>query len=111
MRALALVILFVLGWLAPAAANDYSLANRPEVVFKGGVVHQTPYPQSKRTASVWKSDACWRDCSSACKWKMEYCVTSSDPDTCRPHLDACDRACQRDCRGISGGPFLGFVDW
>jgi hypothetical protein len=42
---------------------------------------------------------------------MEYCAGSSDADTCRPHLDACDRACQRDCRGLSAGPVLGFFDF
>ena len=101
----------VLGLAAPAAAGGYKLENRPEVVFKGGIVHQSPYPQSKRAASVWASDACWRDCTSSCNWKMEYCVGSSDPDACRPHLDACARSCQRDCRGLSAGPVLGFFDF
>jgi hypothetical protein len=111
MKVLSVVLLFVLGVVAQAIAGDYDMADRPVVVFKGGIVHQSPYPQSKRAASVLASDACWRDCTSSCNWKMDYCVSSNDPDTCRPHLDACDRACQRDCRGTSGGPFLGFVDW
>jgi len=42
---------------------------------------------------------------------MEYCVRASDPDLCRPGLDACDRSCQRTCRGFSGGPLLGFFDF
>ena len=29
------------------------------------------------------------------------CVGSADADACRPHLDACDRSCQRSCRSIS----------
>ena len=76
------------------------MENRPEVVFKGGIVRQTPYPQSRRAASVWISDACWRDCKAECTWKMEYCVRSDDADACRPHLDACDRSCQRACRDL-----------
>ena len=102
---------FAAEWAAPAAAGEYSLANRPEVVFKDGPAHVSPYPQSRRAASVWQSDACWRDCKSACAWKLEYCVGSADADACRPHLDACDRTCQRSCRGLSGGPLLGFIDW
>jgi hypothetical protein len=114
MKLLAAVFVLVAGvaaLAASAAAGDYTLENRPEVVFKGGVVHQTPYPQGARAASVWKSDACWRYCKSTCTWKMEYCVGAADPDACRPHLDACDRSCQRSCRGFSAGPLLGFVDW
>ena len=70
-----------------------------------------PTPGRRRAASVWNSGACWRDCRSNCTWKMEYCVGSADADACRPHLDACDRSCQRSCRGFSAGPLLGFVDW
>jgi hypothetical protein len=111
MKALGAALLLVLGLAASAAAGQYTMENRPELIFKGGIVHQTPYPQSKRAASVWGSDACWRGCASSCTWKMEYCVRSNDPDACRPHLDACDRSCQRGCRGISGGPLLGFFDF
>jgi hypothetical protein len=111
MKILAAVLLLVLGLAAPVAAGEYTLENRPEVTFKGNIVHQTPYPQSKRAASVWNSDTCWRDCRSSCTWKMEYCVGSADADACRPHLDACDRSCQRSCRGLSAGPLLGFFDF
>jgi hypothetical protein len=112
MKVLLTVILFVLGLAAQAAAGDYTLENRPEVVFKGGISHQTPYPQGKRSTSVWVSDACWRDCSASCTWRMETCVRGSgDADACRPHLDACDRSCQRGCRGPWSGPLLGFLDF
>jgi hypothetical protein len=111
MKVLSVVLLFILGLAAQAIAGDYTLENRPEVTFKGGVVHQTPYPQGQRAASVWASDACWRDCKASCTYKMQYCVGSADPDACRPHLDNCDRSCQRTCRGLSGGPLLGFFDF
>ena len=77
---------------APAMPGDYTLENRPEVVFKGGIVHQTPYPQGRRAASVWASDACWRDCT--VELHLENGIlrrARADPDACRPHLDACDR--------------------
>ena len=111
MKALAAVLLLVLGWAASAAAGDYTMENRPELVFKGGIVHQTPYPQGRRAASVWNSDSCWRGCTSTCAWKMESCVRSSDADACRPNLDACDRSCQRACRDWRTGPLLGFFDF
>ena len=111
MKTLAAVLLLLCGLAASAVAGDYTLENRPELVFKGGIVHQTPYPQGRRAASVWKSDSCWRGCTASCNWKAEYCVRSTDADACRPHLDACDRACQRDCRGASAGPLLSFFDF
>jgi hypothetical protein len=113
MKCVAAVLVLFAGLVASAAAGDYTLANRPEVIFpgpKGGIVHISPYPAGKRAASVWASDACWRDCKTSCTWQMESCLAATDADACRPHLDACDRACQRSCR-TRGGPFLGFIDW
>lgn len=108
MRVVVAIALLLVGLVAQAAAGEYSLANRPEVVFpgpKGGIVHISPYPAGKRAAAVWASDACWRDCKTSCTWKMEYCLKGSDADTCRPHLDACDLACVSSCR-TRGGPFV-----
>jgi hypothetical protein len=47
---------------------------------------------------------------------MEYCVRGgAAADACRPHFDNCNRACQRECRGFSagpwGGPLAGLIDW
>jgi hypothetical protein len=111
MKSIAAILLLLCGLVASAVAGDYTMENRPELVFKGGVVHQTPYPQGARAASVWKSDACWRGCNASCTWNMETCIRSSDADTCRPQLDACGRSCQRDCRGISAGPLLSYFDF
>jgi hypothetical protein len=110
MKALAALVLLIAGLMAPAAAGDYSFANRMAVIFPGGAVHVSPYPAGKRAAAVWASDACWRDCTASCNWRMAACIRATDADACRPHLDACDRACQRSCRG-HGGPLLGFIDW
>jgi hypothetical protein len=107
MKTLAALLLLVFGLIAPATAGEYSLANRPEVSFKGGPTHVSPYPQSKRAAAVWAADTCWNDCKSSCAWKMEACVSSTDADACRPQLDACDRSCQRSCRSWSSGPLGG----
>ncbi len=63
MKSVAAVLLFLFGFLArPALAGEgYSLDHRPTVVFKGGVERMTPYPQGKRSTSVWTSDARFRD--------------------------------------------------
>jgi len=109
--ALTALALSLSGFIAPASAGDYSLENRPQLVFKGGIAHVSPYPMSRRSASVWGSDACWRDCSASCAWAMESCVRAEGSDACVPRLDACDRACQRSCRDPASGPLLGFIDW
>ncbi|HWL31295.1 MAG TPA: hypothetical protein VNQ50_04105 [Xanthobacteraceae bacterium] len=105
------LVLSVSGFVVPASAGDYTLENRPQVVFKGGIAHVSPYPMSRRSASIWSSDACWRDCSASCTWAMESCVRAEGADACVPRLDACDRSCQRACRDPSSGPLLGFIDW
>jgi hypothetical protein len=95
--------------------REYKPKNRPVVEFKGGVEHMTPYPQSKRSTSVWASDSCFRGCNSSCAWKNEYCVRNTAADVCRVPLDNCTRACQRECRGFSagplGGPIVGLIDF
>ena len=110
MKILVALVLF-LGLVAPAAANDYLLEHRPEVTFRDGPAHMTPYPQSGRSATVWNRTACWNDCSTDCKARMTGCMTSASPDACRPHLDACDRSCQRSCRSFWQGPLAGFLDF
>jgi hypothetical protein len=110
MKSLIALLLLTIALGAAARAGEYALANRPEVSFKGGPVHVSPYPMSKRAAAVWASDTCWRDCTAACNWEMKSCLRADDADACRPQIDACDRACQRSCR-TRGGPLLGFTDW
>src|SRR5262245_40326073 len=99
--------------LPPAmAGDDYSYANRPPVVFpgpKGGVAHISPFPMSKRSAAVWVSDACWRDCTSQAAWRFQTCFGAQGADACRVQLDADDRACLRQCR-TRGGPALNITD-
>jgi hypothetical protein len=119
MRTLAALLFAVAGVLATAAdispaiaGEDYSYANRPPVVFpgpKGGVAHVSPFPMSKRSAAVWASDACWRDCTSQAAWRFQTCFGMQGADACRVQLDADDRACLRQCR-TRGGPVLNITD-
>jgi hypothetical protein len=112
MKALTAALLIVAGIAGPAAAGGYSLANRPSVAFPapyGGAVHVSPYPMSKRAASVWASDSCWRDCTGQAAWRFESCIGKLGPQACRSELDADDRACLRWCR-TRGGPLLNITD-
>jgi hypothetical protein len=85
--------------------NPYKLENRPEVVFPGKRVHISPYPSSKRAASVWVSDLCWRACTGETSHRFEVCVPASGPEACRFAHDADNRSCLRACR-LRGGPML-----
>jgi hypothetical protein len=111
LTALALAAAALLAASLVAQAGEYSYDNRPVITFPGSrMLHVSPYPVGKRAAAIWKSDACWRDCTADCNWRMTACLQDNDADACRPYLDACDRSCQRSCR-TRGGPLLGFVDF
>src|SRR5262245_56871084 len=89
--------------------NSYKLENRPELVFPGppreGRVHISPYPMSKRAASVWNSDLCWRTCTGETAWRFDDCQRAQGLEACRFAQDADNRACLRTCR-TRGGPWL-----
>jgi hypothetical protein len=107
MKVLAALLVLIAGFVGPAAASDYTLENRPVLVFPRGKVHVSPFPTSVRASTVWGSDACWRDCAGRCAWRLQVCGRDAEP--CRPALDACDRACLRECRTV-GGPLLNITD-
>lgn len=89
--------------------NSYRMENRPDVVFPGNRVHVSPYPMSKRAASVWTSDACWRTCTAETSFRYELCSGRNGLEACRYPLDADNRACLRACR-TRGGPMLNLAD-
>jgi len=66
-----------------------------------------PFPRSARAEAVWAARACWRECQSACTWDLVGCLPVDQQGRCLEHTDACDRACQHDCR-TRGGPYLPF---
>ncbi|MGE0563908.1 MAG: hypothetical protein AB7O50_05280 [Pseudolabrys sp.] len=70
-----------------------------------------PFPRSERAARVWDARGCWSVCQSSCTAGQAACLKSgAEPQAdCVASTDACDRACQRDCRS-GAGPFLPF-DW
>jgi len=106
---ISLVLLLIAGaLLGLGACSDYTLENRPTVVFSGrggDKAHITPYPMSTRAASVWVSDACWRGCAATCGAKFNSCGRANGAEACRTALDRCDRACVFQCRN-GGGPLL-----
>ena len=62
-------------------------------------------PRSPEAAMVWASDACWRGCAQQCGWDFQACLGHEPPGNCISSNDACDRACQSNCR-LYGGPLL-----
>ena len=85
--------------------NPYKLENRPELVFPGKRVHISPYPMSKRAASVWNSDLCWRTCTGETAWRFGACKSAYGPEACRFAHDVDNRVCLSACRA-RGGPIL-----
>ena len=68
-------------------------------------VQVLPFPRSPRAGSVWAARACWSQCQAYCTWDLTGCLPVDSQGRCLKHADACDRACQRDCR-TRGGPYL-----
>jgi hypothetical protein len=102
---LALIAWAVIG---PAAAGDYTMDNRPAMIFSGRggeKMHMSPFPMSSRAAAVWNSDACWRACGAKCGGQFNACGRANGAEACRSGLDRCDRICVWQCRS-SGGPLL-----
>lgn len=119
-RTLAALFVLLAGIAGPAQADpfgiiqfhSYKMEHRPTVVFppppKGGSVHMSPYPSSKRSAAVWESDFCWRKCTGETSWRFDACVHELGKvgsETCRFRLDADNRVCLRACR-TRGGPMV-----
>jgi hypothetical protein len=112
MRALVIPLLLlgllVTSLVTPAAAGDYSLDNRPQIVFSGrggDKLHTSPYPMSSRAADIWTADTCWRSCGAGCAGQFNTCGRSNGAEACRASLDRCDRICVWKCRN-GGGPLL-----
>ena len=64
-------------------------------------------PRSPAAELVWASDACWRGCAMECGRNFKVCLSVGE--SCISQNNACDRACQRQCRRY-GGPLLP-IDW
>ena len=93
--------------------NAYRPENRPVLVFppppREGRVRISPYPMSKRAASVWVSDFCWKDCTGETGWRFQDCGAVHGLEACRPALNADNRACLRACR-TRGGPLVNLAN-
>jgi hypothetical protein len=108
MKTVLALVLLLAASVAPALADDYTLDNRPQIVFSGrggDRIHLSPYPMSSRAADIWKADACWRGCGAKCAAQFNACGRANGAEACRSGLDHCDRMCVFDCR-LSRGPLL-----
>jgi hypothetical protein len=99
-RAAALIALVFGGILMPQ--TELAAAER---VPMAAYVQVLPFARSPRAESVWASGACWSQCQSICTWDLAGCLQVDSQGRCLKRTDACDRACQHDCRS-RGGPYL-----
>ena len=65
---------------------------------------------SRRFASVMDSTPCWRGCTTQCGANFQYCIRVDWFAGCMAQNNACDRACQVQCRPI-GGPLVSWTDY
>lgn len=78
----------------PARAADYA----PRV-FSAPPVVEMPYPhENPQAQAVAAARDCFRLCELQCSAGLQVCLGEKPQRACLPKTDACDRACQRQCR-------------
>ncbi len=103
MKYAAVLIGLLLGGIVMPGSTGAVAAGRTLAV--SSPVQVLPFPRSPRAESIWASGACWNQCQSICTWELPNCLQRDSQGLCLKDTDACDRACQRDCRS-RGGPYL-----
>ena len=81
---------------------------------KGGIVHSDALSrQASAPPRSGPPTPAGAAASRAAPGRWNTCVRATDADACRPHLDACDRACQRSCRDPRPGrcSASSTIDW
>src|SRR5262245_3597548 len=104
---------------AQASAAELTVSHREHrtTVVRGAVVRSTAVrvplalrTVSRRFASVMDSTPCWRGCTTQCGANFQYCIRVDWLAGCMAQNNACDRACQVQCRPI-GGPLVSWTDY
>jgi hypothetical protein len=97
------------GGASPAGAADVSRSVTMQPAPEAGPI--LPFPRGERAARVWNARTCWSACQTVCTAEEAACLkVATEPQAdCVARTDACDRACQRDCRS-GAGPLLP-IDW
>jgi hypothetical protein len=103
---LLLGVVVVAGTLQPAAADD-----RPAIWRYNTPSPDLPFSRSERAQSVWAGGACWSECGSHCTWGLAACLQQDAQGKCLLLGDACDRYCQRECRGFAGPLIPDYLDF
>jgi hypothetical protein len=104
MKRAAVLIGLIFGGIVMPSAELAAAAERA-LVPPPGNAQALPFARSPGAESVWASGACWSQCQSICTRDLFSCLQFDSQGRCLKHTDACDRACQRDCRS-RGGPYL-----
>jgi hypothetical protein len=105
MKPILLVWAILIGALVPAQAAD---AYRPATRQVQPVPERLPLALrnlSKRSASVFASDACWRGCTTECGAHFQQCSRGTWFDGCLQSNNLCELSCLRHCR-LGGGPLM-----
>lgn len=90
----------------PAFAQPPVVGPHPPIWRFNGPPQEPPFTPSPRAQAVWEKGACWSECGAYCAWAMDGCIRRDTQGICLAYTDACDRYCQRSCRGWASGPFL-----
>jgi len=65
---------------------------------------------SRRSASVYASTPCWRDCTTQCGWSFQGCIRLEPLAICLGGNNQCELSCLRQCRPL-GGPLVSWTDY
>jgi hypothetical protein len=107
MRAMLLALAIVAVMPASLLAADRTAGpSKPSVPVESG-----PYSplQSRQAQAVGAARECWRTCELSCTGDLQACLAGFPATACLPAANACDRACQRQCR-FTGDPVVDFFE-
>jgi hypothetical protein len=113
MKRALIALSLVLGFLVVAGACQTAAADddRPLIWRYNSHSPELPFSRTERAQSVWAGGACWSECGSHCTWGLAACLQQDAQGKCILLGDACDRYCQRECRGFAGPLIPDYLDF
>jgi hypothetical protein len=107
MKAVLLALTFLA--MAPAsllAADRAASRSKPLMAAESGLYSPL---QTRQAQAVGAARECWRTCELSCTGDLQACLAGFPATACLPAANACDRACQRQCR-FTGDPVADFFE-
>jgi hypothetical protein len=110
-----IIVAVALSAALPASAADqgyapkgpYAHAPRAKAIYGIPAPHQPPFA-SRLSSAAWDAQGCWRDCETGCGEHFQACIRFAPLEPCHRKINACNLACQRQCRSL-GGPILNWT--